>query len=90
MEPSGSPVIATGTNRTACIDKYGGAHDQSSLVPAIHPADPVGEVLPGGQGGGVLGTEDPLKHRQQRRELITGSSRVPRYPGPVGEVMPVD
>ena len=30
----------------------------------------------------MLGAEDPLGHRQQRGELVPGSSRVPRPPGP--------
>ena len=36
----------------------------------------------------MLGAQDPLAHRQQRRELITGPGRIPRPPGRGGEVGP--
>ena len=34
----------------------------------------------------MLGAAHPLDHRQQRGELVAGASRIPRLPGPAGEV----
>jgi len=34
----------------------------------------------------ALGAEDPIKHWQQRGELVTGRCSVARHPGPAGEV----
>ena len=38
------------------------------------------------EGVGVLGAEDPLEDGQQRGELVAGRGRIPRLPGPAGEV----
>ena len=46
---------------------------------------PVGEFGAGGQGAGVLGTQDPLADRQQGGELVAGVGGIPRRPGPGGE-----
>jgi hypothetical protein len=35
----------------------------------------------------VLRPEDLLAHRQQRRELVAGTGRVPRFPGEEGELV---
>ena len=58
-----------------------------SGVPAASPA-PVqaGEAAAGGQGVRVLRAEDPLDHGQQRGEQVAGRGRIPRLPGPAGEV----
>ena len=47
---------------------------------------PVGEVVAGGQGVGVLGAQDPFVDGQQGGELVAGPGRIPGLPGPVGEV----
>ena len=36
---------------------------------------------------GVLGALDPLEDGQQGGELVAGPGRVPRLPGPVGEIV---
>jgi len=36
----------------------------------------------------VLRAEDPLEEGQQRGEQVLGTGRVPRMPGPAGELMP--
>ena len=46
---------------------------------------PVGELVAGGQGVGVLGALDPLADGQQGGELVAGPGRIPRIPGPAGE-----
>ena len=46
------------------------------------------KLAPDGQGVRVPGAEGLLGHRQQRGELIPGSSRIPRFPGPVGKLTP--
>jgi hypothetical protein len=40
------------------------------------------------QGVRVLGAQDPLHDRQQRDVLIAGGGRIPRLPGPTGELVP--
>ena len=42
--------------------------------------------MAGGQGVGVLGAQDPLADGQQGGVLVAGPGRIPRLPGPVGEV----
>ena len=61
-----------------------------SRAAAGSPASPVQRArsCAGGQGVRVLRAEDPLVHGQQRGELVAGGGRVPRLPGPVGEVVP--
>ena len=38
------------------------------------------------QGVGVLGAQDPFVDGQQGGELVAGPGRIPRLPGPGGEV----
>ena len=42
--------------------------------------------MAGFQGFRVVGAEDPLNDGQQRAELVAGPRRIPRRPGPAGEV----
>jgi hypothetical protein len=67
------------------------AHGQqrSELVTARPHArlpNSVSEVATGGQGIRVLRAADPLDHRDQGSELVTGPARIPRSPSPAGEV----
>ena len=43
---------------------------------------------PAGQAVRVLRAEDPLDHRQQRRKLVAGRSRIAGLAGPAGKVTP--
>ena len=58
----------------------------SEMGTASCPPSPAGQVVPGGQGLRVLGAQDPLIDGQQRGELVAGPGRIPRLPGPGGEV----
>ena len=55
----------------------------------LRPLGPVGEVAAGGQGVRVLGTLDPLADGQQSDVLVAGPGRIPRLPGPAGELVAV-
>jgi hypothetical protein len=44
------------------------------------------EIVPDLLGFPVFRAEDPLDHREQRRELVAGPGRIPRPPGEAGEV----
>src|SRR5580700_5133773 len=57
-----------------------------TLTCTLYLFGPVGEVVAGAQGVGVLGAGDPLADGQQGGVLVLGPGRVPRLPGPVGEV----
>ena len=59
-----------------------------SRAPAASPASPVqvARLARVAQGVRVLRAEDPLAHGQQRGELVAGPGRIPRLPGPAGEV----
>ena len=47
---------------------------------------PDSEAGASGHSVRVLGAEDPFADRQQRGELVAGPGRIPRLPGPAGEV----
>jgi hypothetical protein len=50
--------------------------------------DEGGEIRPGGEGGGVPGSENLLADGEQRRVLVAGRGRVTRRPGEAGETRP--
>ena len=80
--------------KTAGDDEHAGASSirlsrSSALLRWFVSADlpgPVGKAGAGGEGVRVLGAEDPLHDGQQRGVLVAGRGRVPRLPGPAGEV----
>ena len=47
-----------------------------------------GEILPGGEGVGVRGSEHLLADGEQFRELVAGRGWVTRLPGEAGEIRP--
>ena len=49
---------------------------------------PAGEVVPGGQGVGVVRTEAPFLVAEQSARLLGCPGLVPRCAGPGGEVVP--
>ena len=59
-----------------------------SRAPAASPASPVqgARLARAAQGVRVLGAQHPLADGQQRGELVAGPGRIPRLPGPVGQV----
>ena len=59
-----------------------------SRAPAASPASPVqrARLARAARVSRVLRAEDPLYDRQQRGELVPGPGRIPRLPGPLGEV----
>ena len=56
----------------------------AAAVPGL--PGPVGDVVAGGQGVGVVGAEDPLLVGQQRGEQLQCAAGVPGLPGPAGDV----